>query len=484
MKYAAEEKFLRAVREQDLLKAGDHVILGLSGGADSTALFILLADFCPDILPLHVHPVHVNHMIRGKAADEDQHWVEELCRSRGIRCRSIRFDCIGEARRGNMTEEEAGRKKRYRVFDEAAEELLRQGIDRPRIKIATAHHADDQAETILLHLLRGSGVDGLAGMEYSREDDGGFTLIRPLLDCRKEELRDYCRLRGLTPREDQTNQDPSYGRNRIRLELLPCLKTYNPRIEEALIRLGKSAAEDRAYLQKEAEEKYRKCRMESPEDDRHSVLLLRKETAELPHPVRVRLLRLALKDAGLTEDFTARHLESLDHILCSGDPSAETDLPHGLTARCVYGRLEIGKFREDRTSAKGDGKEGVPAGSVRVLAKEDLPEGLIRGTYACFDEALLCQKYGENAVGKVCWRTRRPGDYIAIPGGRKKLQDVLIDDKLPKGRRDSLYFAAVGSEVLFLPAWEEGSGRARYSHSYLVGGNTKKVVLVEKNCRI
>ncbi|MCH3953866.1 MAG: tRNA lysidine(34) synthetase TilS [Eubacterium sp.] len=481
MKHPAEVKFLKTVREHDLLSPGDHVILGLSGGADSTALFSLLADFCPGILPVTLHPVHVNHMIRGNAADEDQRAVEKLCRSWGLRCRSIRFDCIGEARRGNMTEEEAGRKKRYEVFDESAEALIGQGIDRTQIKIATAHHADDQAETILLHLLRGSGADGLAGMEYRRKDEAGFTLIRPLLDCRKSELRDYCSVQGLVPREDQTNQDPSYGRNRIRLELLPYLKSYNPKIEDALIRLGKSAGEDRAYLQKQAEEMYRNCRIET---DAPGTALHRGKAAELPHTMRIRLLRLALADAGLTEDFTAKHLEALDHILCSGDPSAETDLPHGLTGRCVYDSLEIGNFQEDRSSAKGDGKERGPAGRVCVFAAEDLPEGLVRGTYACFDEEKLVRKYGENAAGKICWRRRKPGDFIAIPGGRKKLHDVLIDDKVPKNRRDQLYFAALGSEVLFLPAWKKGSGRARYSHSYLVEENTKKVVLVEKNCRI
>jgi tRNA(Ile)-lysidine synthase len=119
-----------------------------------------------------------------------------------------------------------------------------------------------------------------------------------------------------------------------------------------------------------------------------------------------------------------------------------------------------------------------------VLAAEDLPHGLVRGSYACFDEEKLIQKYGADAAGKICWRTRKPGDYIAIPGGRKKLHDVLIDDKVPKSRRDSLSFAAVGSEVLFLPAWEKDSGRARYSHLYLVDKYTKKIVLVEKNCRI
>ncbi|MCH4006891.1 MAG: tRNA lysidine(34) synthetase TilS [Eubacterium sp.] len=481
MKHPAEEKFLKTVREHDLLSPGDHVILGLSGGADSTALFALLADFCPKILPVKLHPVHVNHMIRGNAADEDQRAVEELCRSRGLVCRSIRFDCIGEARCGNMTEEEAGRKKRYELFDEAAEELLKQGVGRARIKIATAHHADDQAETILLHLLRGSGVDGLAGMAYSRKDEAGFTLIRPLLDCRKSELQEYCGLHGLVPREDQTNQDPSYGRNRIRLELLPYLRSYNPKIEDALIRLGKSAAEDRAYLQNQAEKLYGECRME----DGGSVTALRRDkAAALPHAMRIRLLRLALAEAGLAEDFTARHLEALDHILRGGDPSAETDLPHGMIGRCVYDRLEIGKLQKYRPSAKGDGKESGPAGRVRVLAAEDLPHGLVRGSYACFDEEKLIQKYGADAAGKICWRTRKPGDYIAIPGGRKKLHDVLIDDKVPKSRRDSLSFAAVGSEVLFLPAWEKDSGRARYSHLYLVDKYTKKIVLVEKNCRI
>lgn len=480
-----EEKFLRAVKEHTLFVPGDHIILGLSGGADSLALFSLLVDFCRNRIPVTVHPVHVNHKIRKEAADADQLWVEKLCENYGLHCRSEVFDCVSEAQRQNLTEEEAGRKKRYRSFDEAAEELEKSGIEQSRIKIATAHHADDQAETILLHLLRGSGVDGLAGMAYSRTDLQGYSIIRPLLDCRKAELREYGSRHGLVPREDQTNSDPSYGRNRIRLELIPYLKTYNPKIAEALIRLGKSAEEDRKCLQDQAGKLYLRYSVQEVDaEGQKAVSLRQKETAALPEALRIRVLKNALIDAGLNEDFTAHHLQAADHVLCGRKPSARADLPHGFTVRREYGQVIISRAFGKGESSKYDAQVEQPVGTVRTADADALPEELPKGTYAFFDLEKLQAVYGPDAGQKVVLRCRRPGDFIAVRGGRKKIQDVLVDDKVPKIRRDSILLAAVGSEVLFLPAWDPAQGRGRYSSSYVVGPDTKKAVIVEINCRI
>lgn len=482
-----EEKFLRAVKQHMLFAPGDHIILGLSGGADSLALFSLLVEFCRKRIPVTVHPVHVNHKIRKEAADADQAWVEELCENYGLHCRSVAFNCVSEARRQNLTEEEAGRKKRYRIFDEAAKDLEDSGIERSRIRIATAHHADDQAETILLHLLRGSGVDGLAGMAYSRMDQDGYTIIRPLLDCRKEELREYGSRRGFVPREDQTNSDPSYGRNRIRLELIPYLRTFNPKITEALIRLGKSAEEDRNCLQEQAGKLYLKYSGKENADGRKAVSLRQKETAALPKALRIRVLKNALIDAGLNEDFTARHLQAADHVLCGVQPSARADLPHGFTVRREYGNVLISRTSGKDVSSKYDGQAGKVSGTVRTVdsgALSALSEELPKGMYAVFDLEKLQAVYGPDAGQRVVLRCRRPGDFIAVRGGRKKIQDVLVDDKVPKARRDSLLLAAIGREVLFLPAWDPEQGRARYSSSYVLEPGTKKAVIVEINCSI
>ncbi len=475
-----EDKFRRAVHERGLLNPGDHVILGLSGGADSMALLLLLMNL-PGIT---VHPVHVNHMIRGEDADSDQQFVEEFCRRNGLDCRSVRFDCVAEARMSGMTEEEAGRAKRYRVFDEFAEELVSDGIGRDRVKVATAHHADDQAETILLHLLRGSGTDGLAGMAYERRDERGFSHIRPLLDCRKQELREFCGECGIEPREDRTNEDPSYGRNRIRLELIPYLEEYNPRIVEALLRTGESARDDRAYLEEQAGEllrKYASVRDNPEAEDGKIISIMRKSVSESPRALRRRAVRLAFEAAGLKEDFTARHIEAVDELLAQERPSAEVDLPHGFRARVVYDRLEIAEFQSYRQSQKNDAGENPVLGTVRILPAEKMPKGIAKGSFAAFDLGKLQEVYGPDAAQKVCWRTRRPGDFLAIVGGRKKIQDILIDDKVPKNMRDSVPMAAVGSEILFLPAAGEGRKRARYSHSYVLGADTKDIVFVEIN---
>ena len=356
------------------------------------------------------------------------------------------------------------------------------GVPREKIAIAVAQNAGDQCETILFRLLRGSGPDGLAGIAYKRYDEDGNAVIRPLLDITREEIENYCRERGLRPRRDHTNQETDYMRNRIRLELIPYLQEhFNPNIVETVNRLGRAAAADKDYL----------LRQSDASDCRQIEDLRRLHPA-----VRMRVYQKAAWEAGLKEGVTAAHLEGIDRIVSGGGPSAAWSLPDGFTARRVYDRLVIekdgasfaaGRLRISIRSAdsvdntdrsdRADGAEhpgcadhadySDQAGSTDHPGCADL--------HAVFSLKKLKAAYGEDAAGKMILRGRKGGDYMTIfTGGnlhRRKLQDLLVDMKVPKAERDRLLVAAVGSEVLWILPGEKGKTgklgeKGRFSASY------------------
>ncbi|MDY2959317.1 MAG: tRNA lysidine(34) synthetase TilS, partial [Hornefia sp.] len=186
-----KDTIYKLVENSGLIKSGQHIVLGLSGGPDSVCLFDVLKQLSGK-KQINIYPVHVNHMIRGIEADKDQAYVEDLCRKNGIRCNTVKFDCEKTAKNLGITTEEAGRMKRYEAFTEIARGIEDRGIDKSDILIATAHNADDQVETILFRILRGTGIDGLSGMKELRRDKSGFSVIKPLLGVRKADINRYC----------------------------------------------------------------------------------------------------------------------------------------------------------------------------------------------------------------------------------------------------------------------------------------------------
>ena len=451
------------IEDNALLAPGQHIVMGLSGGPDSVCLFHALLSLSEE-WDLTLHPVHINHQIRPEGAEHDQKYVEALCAQHGLPCTVVTFDCEAEARARGLTTEEAGRQKRYQAFDEEALKLSRAGLPKERIRIATAHNADDQVETVLLRLIRGTGPGGLAGIEARRRSEAGFAIIRPLLFADKDSILAYCDENGLDPCIDSTNAIPLYMRNRVRLALIPYLEEYNPGIREAVLRLAHTAAEEKAYLDAQAL---------SALDDAAAGGTASydvKKLNKLPDAVRHRAVLLALKRAGLTEDAGFSHLKLIDQILQSENPSASADLPHGYRAVREYDRLAL--IREAEAEKPLEIRCSVM--EVQELAALVLP----RGSYAAFDHEALREAYGADFVSRVEWRSRKDGDYIAIPGGRKKLQDLFVDVKVPRYRRDAVRFCAIGKEVLWIPE-AEGFPRGRYTCRYSLSEDTKTAFLVE-----
>ena len=382
------EKVRRTINQHQLIQQGAHIVIGLSGGPDSVCLFHVLLQLQQQY-ELVLHPVHINHQLRPGAAERDQHYVEALCRQYGLECRSFVVDCNALAEALHMTSEEAGRKARYDAFyqtaEELAEELQQSGTHetaegmRAQIHIAVAQNANDQAETVLFRLLRGTGTDGLAGIAYHREERG-FRVIRPLLDVDRDEIEQYCRSQGLEPVQDHTNQEPIYARNQIRLQLLPYLEAeYGKNIRARLVRLAQIAADDKAYLWEQAEQAFQnavepwggaikkdekvacgnagmsgtdRAAAELESGSAQELALRRKELLVMPAAIRHRVLMRAFAEIGLQQDISQERLMAADQLIAKGTGGKLLEFPHGYRLQIKRQQVRLFKTAE-KTAQKG-----------------------------------------------------------------------------------------------------------------------------------
>ena len=244
-----EQNFLDTIKENNLINKGDVIVVGVSGGPDSITLLTCLNKY-KDYLGIEIISAHINHLIR-KDSTEDEQYVENMCKNMGIKCYVKRADVEKIAKEQKKGSEEVGRKIRYDFFDEVARKENAN-------KIAIAHNMKDNAETILLNIIRGSGLTGLEGIQA--EEYGKY--IRPLINCTREEIEEYCEKNNLQPRIDSTNKENIYRRNIIRNKLLPQLQELNPNIVESLSNLSKIVKVQNMHIKNEVENIYNKIATE------------------------------------------------------------------------------------------------------------------------------------------------------------------------------------------------------------------------------
>lgn len=445
----AEDRVKRTIESQQLIAPGDRVVLALSGGPDSLCLLHILSEL-RERLAFDLKALHVNHMLRGSEADADALWVEEHCRALGIPVRIVSCDVAGLAKEQGLSEEEAGRQVRYQALKEYAEGGL----------IALAHNRNDQAETVLFRLLRGSGVHGLAAMDYKRKDG----VIRPLLDTPRDEIEEYCQRKGLAPRMDRTNSETEYTRNRIRLELIPQLeKAFNPNLQEALVRLAASARADDDLLNRMAEDTLAGCAADGGSDG--VVVLEKEDLLALDPAIRARVLCLALQKLGLEEDLSFVHRQALEDLLQKGRGGKTLQLPGGYLAGLFAGRLTL----------------SIASRQTQPDAETVLPTLVMTEWAGVLDLSLLqkAQKFAdadkiEALTEPLTIRFRKTGDVITPVGmqGSKKLKDYLIDRKIPKEERDRIPLLCSGSQVLWVLGYD-------LSAAICIDKNTKNSLLLE-----
>ncbi len=499
-----------AIRRHDLLRPGQHILVGVSGGADSMALLALLNNLAP-AWKLRLTAAHLNHRIRGQAADEDARFVRAHARRLGIGYIEGRTDVPRRARRRGISLEMAGREARYDFFANAAR---RRHCD----AAATAHTADDQAETILLKLTRGTGAQGLTGIPYVTHWKN-LKIIRPLRDIDRTDILQYLRQQRLSWREDATNTDDTFLRNRVRHEVLPYLEAkLNPRIRQALGRLADILEKENEWLDALAKHILSACikkhaalktdatkrvpplvampgawqaRLSCAAQDGkpwaqqtlaqqnggpRSVVAVPQRgfqhalngqiLAAHPQAARRRVLRQWLASCDVVPasmDFNA--VDRLDHLLMTRQSGRAVPLPGGWVVR---------KFRQQLRLDSG--QQAVPTtfrSPLNIPGTTLLPElGL------CIVASLATGVHREKPRGlghypvraslaPMAWRRRRiiarswqPGDRMLPLGlaGSKKVQDIFMDAKVSRDQRQRVPIFECGGEIIWIPGYRIAQG--------------------------
>lgn len=307
-----EQKIKNTIKKYDLIKNGDNIVVGVSGGPDSMTLLNVLLNIKEE-LNFNIVVAHINHMIR-EEAEEETKYVEDFCKKKNIQC-FVRKEKVEEIAKNNkIGTEEAGRTVRYAFFDEVLEKVKAN-------KVATAHNANDNAETVLMNIIRGSGTSGLKGIEPIRNNK----YIRPLIECTRAEIEQYCEEEKLQPKLDKTNKENVYTRNKVRNLLIPYIEeNFNPNIITSINRLSELATQENNFIEKEVIRSYKEVLIKQTLgnkgiEEKNSVILDLKKFNKLDLVIKNRLMLYTIgRVLGTSQNIEKVHIEDLVK-LCSNN---------------------------------------------------------------------------------------------------------------------------------------------------------------------
>ena len=421
-------------QEWNLIPEGSSVLCAVSGGADSMCLLHWL-NGAKDALGIRLQAAHYNHRLRGDESERDEQFVRARCREWDIPLLCGGGDVSARAEELGKGVEETAREMRYAFLQEAARQI-------DADLIAVAHNADDNVETMLLHLIRGSGLTGLIGMLPRRDN-----IVRPLLTTTRAAIEQYCAAHAVPCVQDSTNADDGYARNRVRHRILPELTAMNPRFVENSVRMLERLRDDEWYLISRTNVIWAAARKEEGR-----VTIPASVISGLPWALAPRAVRRLLAQSG-QENYSAAHLESVAALCRGEDPSAKVCLPDGLVARREYGDLVIERAdREtgvpDAIPLNGEGQTVFGDTGWTVTCRRTVcPETDLKNPDSFF---LACDKIN----GALLLRPRRTGDSIKLPGrAAKTVKKLLIDEKIPRVTRDLLPVLADETGVLALASF-------------------------------
>ncbi len=457
-----EEKVLGTISQFNMIASGDRILAAVSGGADSVCMLHIL-NRLKSTMGFELFCAHLNHGLRGEAADNDEKFVTELCRELGVKFFAKKVNVDELAKTEKLTVEEAGRKARYDFFAELSRKHKLN-------KIATAHNQNDNAETVLMRIIRGTGIDGLSGIPHTREDG----VIRPVLDISRSEIEEYCKKNNLEFCTDATNADNDYTRNKIRNQLIPYIeREFNPAFCDALSRLAETATEDSEFLDGYTKRLY--ARLANPMPSKKPVALHIDSLKLLEKSVAVRIVRLAAAEAVKDIKLSKTHIEDIFRLL-DKETGSSIDLPQGLNAGISYGWLT---FTAEQASVESDNDEefftAVAVGEsvfVESIGKEISFTEADAKEYKCAVNEIMAD-LDRIGTQPLFLRSRRNGDRIAwFPDGRtKKIKNVFIDEKIPKVDRDKIPLLCTGNEVVAIVG-------SRVSEKYKVTKDTERAMVI------
>lgn len=432
-------RFHKSLLQSGCIPAGSRVLVAVSGGADSVALISLLHQSAKT-LALHLEAAHLDHALRDVSCD-DARFVEQLCDDLGVSLTMERRDVAETARQRKGNLEEVARDLR-RNF------LARTAQARNCQLIALGHHADDQAETFLMRLLRGAGSAGLVCMRMVNK-----SVVRPLLPFQRSDLLAYLHEEGLSWREDQSNLDQTFTRNRIRHQLLPELESFNPNIRSQLAGLCEQMRQDDDFWTVLVAQELARC-SKSQEND---YTLDRQLFLELAPALASRVVRAALQEVrGDLRGMTSAHVADILQLVNAGSPQGELSLPDVWVAR----RYEKLLFRKQKPEAvdtfmlvlNGPGTYPLPEGRTLRLSLEERALG----------ECAEIVEFSAKALSfPLQLRHCKPGDRLCPSGmsGSKKLQDLFVDLKLTREERQKTLLLTGAAEVLWVVGLRRSDGR-------------------------
>lgn len=455
------EKVINIIKEHSLIEKDDKVVIGVSGGPDSMALLYILNDMKEE-LEFSIYVAHVNHGIRKEEADADEEFVKNICLKLFLPFYSIKVNMNQYAIENKLTSEEAGRVIRYDFFNKILVEL-------GGGKIAVAHNKNDQAETLLMRFFRGTGLEGLRGMEYKN-----VNVIRPLLDISREEIEEFCRDKNIAVRIDRTNLEPIYGRNRTRLEVIPyIIKNYNKGIVDTLNRTARLAQMDSEFILGVVEEKYKNLVVK---ESLNSIVLYIDKLKNEHYSIKSRIIRRSIeKINGNLKGIEEKHINNIISLIDENATGKSINITNNIVIKTSYGNMIIQKENSSDINpykyyfAVGDTIEVYELDSTitsKVVSVNEIDIKQTNRFIKFFDY--------DKIRGGLYIRNRKDGDRFTPLGmsGSKKLKDFFIDEKVPRDERDRIPIVEDSKGIIWVVGY-------RVSEEYKVNSNTSRILVLE-----
>lgn len=444
------ERVRAYVKKYHMLQEKDHVIAGVSGGADSVCLLFMLVKLQKE-MRFGLTVVHIHHGLRGESADADENYVRALCEKLDVELLAFHEDVGRYAKEQKLTLEEAGRNVRRHIFEEVCHR-------KNGTRIALAHHQNDNAETLLWNLSRGCGLKGIGGISPV---DGKY--IRPLLGVRRQEIEEYLKENNIDYCTDETNLEDHYTRNRLRNHVIPYLeREINPRAVSHMADTMEQMQTVWAFMEEEVE-KCRKYCVKPKQDKADGVVILEEGFRSVNETVRTFLIHeLLCETAGRKKDIEQIHVKLVEELM-EHQTGRKIMLPYEMTGERCYEGIWLHKVKDEEKS----GENSKPPVQMRILERTPQTSVFPKKTYTkWFDYDII--------KNSLTVRTRQPEDVLGVnrQGGTQKLKSYFINEKIPAKSRERILLIAEGHQILWVVGY-------RMSSRYQISEHTKRIIEIK-----